>query len=152
MIFCDMDGVLVDFDESFKTKYGTYPYLLPKEQLWKIVNSTPDYWLNLPPQKDAHILISFLEKQGFEILTGLPHDGFDKANVEKRQWVKQHIGTHIKVNCCLSKDKQNYLKEKDILIDDRESNIQRWIEAGGIGILHKSAQQTIKQLQKYGYK
>jgi len=52
----------------------------------------------------------------------------------------------------LSKDKQNYLKDHDILIDDREQNIQRWVEAGGIGILHTSAENTIRQLQKYGYK
>ena len=152
MIYCDMDGVLVDFDDSFKAKYGIYPYNMPREQLWELVISTPNYWLNLPPQKDAHILINFLEKYGFEILTGLPHYGFDKANVEKRQWIKNHIGNHINVICCLSKDKQNYLKDHDILIDDREQNIQRWVEAGGIGILHTSAENTIQQLQKYGYK
>ena len=147
-----MDGVLVDFDESFKKKYGTYPYLLSKEQLWTIVNSTPNYWVDLPPQQDAHELIEFLERNGFEILTGLPHSGFDKANIEKRQWIKNHIGDHVKVICCLSKDKQNYLQNKDILIDDREPNIQRWVEAGGIGILHTSAENTIQQLKKYGYK
>ena len=99
MIYCDMDGVLVDFDDSFKAKYGIYPYNMPREQLWELVISTPNYWLNLPPQKDAHILINFLEKYGFEILTGLPHYGFDKANVEKRQWIKNHIGNHINVIC-----------------------------------------------------
>lgn len=152
MIYCDMDGVLVDFDDSFKAKYGEYPYNIPKEQLWEIVITTPHYWVNLPPKKDAQQLIDFLERQGFEILTGLPHYGFDKANVEKRAWIKKHIGEHIKVNCCLSKDKQNYLKPKDILIDDREPNIQRWEAEGGIGILHTSAENTIQQLKKYGYK
>lgn len=154
MIYCDMDGVLVDFDESFKKKYGEYPYNIPREQLWEIVNSTPDYWVNLPPQEDAHLLIEFLERNGFEILTGLPHSGFDKANVEKRQWIKNYIGEHVKVICCLSKDKQNYVREKgkDILIDDREPVIQKWQEKGGIGILHTSAQNTISELKKYGYK
>ena len=153
MIFCDMDGVLVDFDESFKAKYGDYPYNFPKEKLWEIVITTPNYWINLPEMKDAKKLIDFLEKCGFEILTGLPQYGFDKANVEKRQWIKNHIGEHICVNCCLSKDKQNYIRTKgvDILIDDREPNIQKWIEAGGIGILHTSADNTIEQLKKYGY-
>ena len=152
MIFCDMDGVLVDFDDSFKEKYGEYPYNIPREQLWEIVITTPNYWLNLPPKKDAQQLINFLERQGFEILTGLPHYGFDKANVEKRAWIKKYIVEHINVICCLSKDKQNYLKPKDILIDDREPNIQRWEAEGGIGILHTSAEDTIQQLKKYGYK
>lgn len=152
MIFCDMDGVLVDFDEGFKSKYGTYPYLIPKKELWEFVINTPNYWLNLLPKKDAFVLVEFLERNGFEILTGLPHYGYDKANKEKREWVKKYIGDHVVVNCCLSKDKQQYLKEKDILIDDWESNIQRWEEAGGIGILHVSAEQTIQKLKEYGYK
>lgn len=154
MIFCDMDGVLVDFDDTFKRKYGEYPYNIPREQLWETVINTPDYWLNLPPKSDAQQLIDFLERQGFEILTGLPHYGFDKANVEKRAWIKKHIGEHIKVICCLSKDKQNYIrtKGKDILIDDREPVIEKWKDSGGIGILHTSADTTIAQLKKYGYK
>jgi hypothetical protein len=49
----------------------------------------------------------------------------------------------------LSKDKQNYIKDKDILIDDCEQNIQRWEAEGGIGILHTSAEDTIQQLKKY---
>ena len=38
----------------------------------------------------------------------------------------------------------------NILIDDRESNIQQWREAGGIGILYKSADQVNKELDKLG--
>ena len=151
MIFCDMDGVLVDFDEGYKQKFGVYPRTVERPKLWEIIINTPNYWLDLQPHKDAHILITFLEKHGFEILTGLPHYGYDKAEIEKRAWIKKYIGEHIKVNCCLSKDKQKYIKDRDILIDDWEPNIKRWTEAGGIGILHTSAEDTIQQLKKYGY-
>ena len=147
-----MDGVLVDFDGSFKAKYGEYPYNIPREQLWEIVINTPNYWVNLPPKADAQELIDFLSRNGFEILTGLPVHGFDKANVEKRKWIKNHIGEHINVICCLSKDKQAYIKNKDILIDDRPQNIERWEAEGGIGILHTSAKNTIQELKKHGYK
>ena len=34
-----------------------------------------------------------------------------------------------------------------VLIDDRQKNIDAWIEAGGIGILHTSAANTINQLK-----
>jgi len=34
----------------------------------------------------------------------------------------------------------------DILIDDRADNIQRWVAAGGVGILHVSAADTRKAL------
>ena len=28
MIFCDMDGVLVDFDKEFERNHGVLPYLM----------------------------------------------------------------------------------------------------------------------------
>ena len=46
--------------------------------------------------------------------------------------------------------KQNYAKGNRILIDDRPDNIAQWKSQGGIGILHTSAQDTIKQLQNLG--
>lgn len=148
MIFCDMDGVLVDFDKEFERNHGVLPYKLPREELWQIVLDTKDYWLNLPKLKDADKLVNYLNKHGFQILTGLPAYGFDKAEKEKRLWLKKHYGKEDGVICCLSKDKQNFGKPKDILIDDREPNIQRWEEMGGIGILHTSADETIRKLKE----
>ena len=79
MIFCDMDGVLVDFDGAFLKKHGVLPYKIPREELWEIVITTPNYWVNLPKMPDADILINYLQKTGFKILTGLPVYGFDKV-------------------------------------------------------------------------
>ena len=45
---------------------------------------------------------------------------------------------------------KNYAAPNHILIDDRESNIDQWRAAGGIGILHTSASNTIQQLKKLG--
>lgn len=150
MIFCDMDGVLVDFDGWFENRYGVLPYKLPKQELWQLVLDTEDYWVNLPKLKDADMLMGYLKKFDFKILTGLPQYGFDKADVEKKRWLKKHYGIEKGVICCLSKDKQNYGRKGDILIDDREPNIKRWEEMGGIGILHKSAIETIEELKKFG--
>ena len=46
--------------------------------------------------------------------------------------------------------KQEFATSDTILIDDRADNIQRWKDAGGIGIHHTSAENTIKQLQDLG--
>ncbi len=152
MIFCDMDGVLVDFDKEFERNHGILPYKLPREELWQIVLDTKDYWVNLPKLKGADKLVNHLKKYGFQILTGLPAYGYDKAEKEKKQWLKNNYGIESGVICCLSKDKQNFGKPKDILIDDREPNIQRWEEMGGIGILYTSAEDTIRKLQELDYK
>ena len=148
MIFCDMDGVLVDFDNWFEKKHGILPYKLPREELWEIVINTKDYWINLPKTSDADILVDYLKKHDFRILTGLPVYGFNKAKKEKKRWLKNNYGIVDGVICCLSKDKQKYGKPNDILIDDRPNNIEKWIKMGGIGILHTSAKETIRKLEE----
>jgi hypothetical protein len=35
-----------------------------------------------------------------------------------------------------------------ILVDDRNKSIDPWVEAGGIGVLHKSVPDTIGQLRE----
>ena len=49
-----------------------------------------------------------------------------------------------------SYNKKDYADKNSILIDDYSKNIEQWRAAGGIGILHTSAEDTIKQLQKLG--
>ena len=46
--------------------------------------------------------------------------------------------------------KQQFSGENQILIDDRVDNIEQWKSKGGIGILHTSASDTIKQLKELG--
>ena len=36
----------------------------------------------------------------------------------------------------------------NVLIDDRPKNIEAWENAGGIGILHTSAKETINKLKE----
>ncbi len=150
MIFCDMDGVLVNFDDSIKALCGAYPKELARPVMWQKVIETPDYWLNLPKLSGADELVAYLRPQGFKILTGLPVYGYDKAAKEKPLWIKKHYGHDIEVICCLTKDKSTYCQKGDILIDDREATIIEWQKAGGIGIFHTDINKTLAELKKYG--
>ena len=38
--------------------------------------------------------------------------------------------------------------EGNVLIDDRPKNIEAWEAAGGIGIIHTSAKETIEKLKE----
>ena len=138
MIFCDMDGVLTDFDGEFERRFGMPPHAIPRPELSKTGG--------------ADKLVGYLNRFGFCILTGLPAYGYDKAEKEKRLWLKKHYNKEDGVICCLSKDKQNFGARQDILIDDLPANIARWEQMGGIGILHTSADETIRKLQELGYK
>lgn len=54
--------------------------------------------------------------------------------------------------CTTSSRKQEFMNRKpsknQILIDDRPSNIDAWTKAGGIGILHTSAEKTLRFIQE----
>ena len=53
------------------------------------------------------------------------------------------------VTCTYSgSQKAVFAKKGNVLIDDRPKNIEAWENAGGIGILHKSAKHTIDELKK----
>ncbi len=146
MIFCDLDGVLVDFDNHFKNKYGVFTHEISRKELWEKVLSVPNYWADIPPTQDAKYLLDYIKQYDYKILTGLPTIGYDKANIEKRLWVEKHLGKHIEVICCLSKDKQKFGTKGDILIDDRVENIKKWQSMGGVGVIHKDAKSTIANL------
>ena len=151
MIFCDMDGVIVNFDEGIKKICGAYPKDLTRPQMWNKVIDTPNYWVDLEQLPHAKDLISYLRPHGFKILTGLPVHGYDKAAREKVLWIKKHFGDDIEVICCLTKDKSTYCKKGDVLIDDRQQTITDWQKAGGIGICHTSWESTLAELKKNGY-
>lgn len=152
MIFCDMDGVLVNFDCGCKRQLGKLPHMFERTELWEKVLNTKDYWYNLDKKSDADELIEFLSHHEFCILTGIPTIGYDKAESEKKRWLKKHYRIEKNVICCLSKDKPLYGKKLDILIDDFEKNINCWEEMGGIGILHTTTEETLKKLRELGYK
>ena len=66
---------------------------------------------------------------------------------EKRQWVARHFGMPDE-DVIIEHDKEIYAAPNHILIDDRKNNISKWLAAGGIGILHTSPDDTIKQLEE----
>ena len=65
----------------------------------------------------------------------------------------QHIKLHI--NFRRAKDKQDFANENSILIDDREDTIERWNNAGGIGIHHPENTSNLtpifNKLKELGY-
>ena len=73
------------------------------------------------------------------------------SHVGKEAWVKMHMpGEYKKLLLYPRAQKQLFAAEGKILIDDMEQTIREWNKAGGIGILHTSAANTIKELKKLG--
>ncbi|GAG55785.1 unnamed protein product, partial [marine sediment metagenome] len=72
------------------------------------------------------------------------------ATPQKHAWVKEKLGNIPTLVTRKSAEKAQYAEPNAILIDDRTKSIQPWTAAGGIGILHTSAQDSINQLKQLG--
>jgi hypothetical protein len=153
-IFCDLDGVLVDFQGGVKKLTGgldfnVYAELHGKTKMWSLITQQGSiWWVNLPWKSDGKILGKFIKDFDVAILSaGNKNYTGDMVSIGKRQWCIDNLGTRISVIIAdNSKEKQYHSQPNYILIDDLESNIQEWKIRGGIGILYKNSNQTIKDL------
>ena len=152
-IYSDMDGVLTDFDAQFmKASDGILPSEYEKNfgknGFWKLIDERGvGYWVGMPWMPDGKTYWDYIKKYT-PILLSSPSRS-QTSRLGKRLWVKNNMpGT--KLILAQAKDKQNYAQKDRILIDDRPSNIDQWRASGGIGILHISASDTIRQLKDLG--
>ena len=157
-IYCDMDGVLVDF-----VKY-TSEHLGQRftDEAWTELPT--DMFYRMPPMSDAKVLWNFIGKYDPFILTAVPKKSPERGPVseraadDKKRWMNKHFRVNdAKVHAVLRKHKSNFAKDgKDgrpnLLIDDHSKNVEAFKRAGGLGIVHTSARNTIKELRKLGYK
>ena len=159
-IYCDMDGVLTHFNASAKKIgwKGPLPATKPedKDALWKLViNNAEKFWGDMPWTPDGKKLWNFIKPYSPILLTSVATTLDSKLGRDgragKQRWVRRELGpAWIKNNFIpvSSGGKTKYAKPNAILIDDYESNIDPFIEAGGQGIVHKNAVDTIRQLKK----
>ena len=154
-IYCDMDGVLTDFEQRFInsnpekltpdqyiTKYG-------EEKMWDLIDedNKVKFWVGMPWMPDGKQLWDYIKDKQPTLLSAPSRK--PQSRLGKRLWVKNNLpGTPLIL--ASAEKKQNYSGRNKILIDDRPDNIAQWKSQGGIGILHTNAQDTIKQLQNLG--
>jgi hypothetical protein len=171
VIFCDMDGVLVDFDEGYKELTGVttqHADSQGKNEFWSLFRdslknkdiSERSYWANLDWMSDGKQLWDYISPYNPYVLTA-PSVNFDipfeeRYKVEnnesmqgKTEWV-QRLPNMRKIYFRSAARKADFAGPNKILIDDRKDTIDSWNVNGGIGILHTSTANTIKQLQELG--
>jgi hypothetical protein len=171
VVFCDMDGVLVDFDEGYKELTGVttqHADSQGKNEFWSLFRdslknkdiSERSYWANLDWMSDGKQLWDYIKDYNPYVLTA-PSVNFDipfeeRYKVEnnesmqgKTEWV-QRLPNMRKIYFRSAARKADFAGPNKILIDDRKDTIDKWNANGGIGILHTSTANTIKQLQELG--
>ena len=148
-IYCDMDGVIVDFDKGYKELTGREAsFDTPKEEFWApIQKAGAAFWIKLQWMPDGKQLWEFIKPYNPQLLSAPSKD--ESSKIGKFVWVKRNVpGTKLILRS--AERKQEFATPNSILIDDRADNIQRWKDAGGVGILHTSAADTIQQLKDLG--
>lgn len=134
-IYCDMDGVLCDFDKRFEqfggmppseysSKYGT-------KKFWELIDDKVGYtfWSQMPWMQDGKQLWSYISKYK-PILLSAPSQKAS-SRYGKRLWVSENI-PGAKLILAKRENKKEYSKKNQILIDDRPDTINEWNTNGGI--------------------
>jgi hypothetical protein len=154
-LYLDLDGVLADFDKAAGYHLGTnniykYEFVWGQAKFWEKLSAADDFFSDLEPTVDCADLIDAVAHLDPIILTALPYTNADVVAEQKRDWVQFHLGQGYEVITCQTKDKPNYCKPGDILIDDRAVNRDAWLAKGGTYIIHTTAERTIGTLQALG--
>lgn len=155
IIYLDMDGVLCDFDKRYFHLFNETPHETRDKKNfnpnWKEFvlggNFATLDWF--PGAKELLKFIATIPNVDVEILSSSGGERFQSTvTVQKLKWLEDH-GVKYKANIVPGRKlKKNYAHEHAILIDDTPDVVEDFNHAGGNGILHKSAEDTIPKLKK----
>lgn len=151
-IYCDMDGVLCDFDKRFEQFGGTSPQEYESKygtkKFWELINKIgSQFWEKIPWMPEGKKLWNYIKKYN-PILLSSP-SSHPSSRYGKRLWAQENT-SGTKLILASRENKQEYSGKNKILIDDRADNINEWNTKGGIGILFTSTNQTINELKELG--
>jgi hypothetical protein len=156
-IYCDMDGVLTDFEARF----DHYAGMSPKEYenkygsaaFWNLIDREVGikFWVGMPWMPQGKQLWDFISPYNPDLLTSPSRD--DNSRLGKNLWVRNNLTPSPKVIFAYSANKQRYANPNVILIDDKKSNIDEWTSKGGIAIRCKDGDVStvISKLKELGY-
>ena len=156
-IYCDMDGVLTNFEERFEHYSGMHPQEYEKSKglaaFWNLIDVEVGikFWIGMPWMPQGKKLWEFIQPYKPDLLTSPSRD--NASRLGKQLWAKNNLNPKPKVIMAYSKDKQRYANENSILIDDKKSNIEEWTAAGGIAFRVRKGDisDAINGLKELGY-
>jgi len=174
-IYCDMDGVLVDFvagtvehitkqlqageAEELKEKIGR-DYITEedvhidspnrnldvRDYMFKELEHHAEFWENLEWMPGGEELWKHISQFNPYILTAPMGYG---SEIGKQAWIDKNLQPPPS-KVLMSHDKFKWAAPNHILIDDFTKNTVPWEKEGGIAILHTDTNKTIEKLEELG--
>lgn len=149
-IYLDMDGVLVDWEKQFE-KYSGMSCSDYDSQFGEdgrrefVLKNSPNFYASMDWMNDGKMLYNFVKEFPSEILS---HATDKKCADGKLSWLKNN-NIQLKPNLVNKReDKSKFANPKSILVDDRTDVIDAFNKAGGNGIIHTNAIDTINKLKE----
>jgi len=147
-LYCDMDGVIVDFEGGYEKLTGKNikgNHTKGDGDFWQpITDAGVKFWANLEWMSDGEELWKFVKQFNPKLLSATSRE--ESSRTGKAKWVEKNIpGTELILK--YASEKKELASPDVILIDDRKINTDQWTAAGVISILHTSAQDTISKLK-----
>ncbi len=154
-----MDGVLTDFNgacEQIELNMMTW-YRCDKDRFWKrVTDAGISFWSDMPWLPGGRELYAHLSTSNLplSILSALPfperREALASARAGKIKWLRRELGEAYAKEAILCQRTEKALQSGPtrVLIDDNFVNINEWEAAGGIGVLHKNTDRTIRNLSK----
>jgi 5'(3')-deoxyribonucleotidase len=154
-IYCDLDQVLVNLMKGADEVVGGSFVTHDKDERWKMINQTKDFWANLEWMPGSRKLYQFIKKYDPYVLSA--YSARDpNSQMGKKKWLKKNTEfKKSRINLVKREQKQKYAitdGKPNVLIDDYIKNINEWESKGGIGIHHTNVSKTISELKRVGFK
>lgn len=144
LVYFDLDGVLFDLDLEYNLRFGHSARKADGSVFWPKVKTVPDFFRNLPLMPGAMDLWNAVPPERRRILSAVARS-IPECATQKREAVHTHFDIpdeHIHLVEGREKKKE-FCRPGDFLIDDREDNIEEWVEAGGTGLLYTPARHSV---------
>lgn len=142
----DLDDVVAGFGSTVVKKFGhpemnkrdilewdLVKYFVPEEErasFWDKMDY--DFWFNLPIIKSGLKIYNFVKNESVIFCTSpIRTHGCIDAKID---WIAKYFPEHA-MSFCITPVKHVLANHTNILIDDRESNVQEFIQEGGKAIL-----------------
>lgn len=146
--YLDLDGVFADYEGEYRRLTGGDPSEKGKDKARRF-RTFPHFYRDLPLLPNAMKLWNFVKEYHPSFLSAASNY-MKTSREDKEQWVHQHFGVPKGprvIICAYPQDKWKHSGPNKILIDDKKSNCEDWVRAGGIAIHHKSVDDTIQQIK-----